>query len=116
MSVLQVWGREPCKIATLLGSRSCLQVHYRMQRLSEDRAGGCGTAEDLEQQQQQQRRGRGGRKAVRSSRVLSLVCWPFPPASSGAAPLIPLTLNMLPLNTACCATYLRAACLALLPC
>ncbi|KAL4855789.1 Histone-lysine N-methyltransferase 1 [Chlorella vulgaris] len=44
-----------------------IEVHCRMQRLAEDKAGGCGTAEDLEQQQQQQRRGRGGRKAAKAS-------------------------------------------------
>ncbi len=63
-SFAQVWGREPCKIATLVGSRTCRQVHERMQEL----AGPSGElgAEGQVGEEGQQRRGK-GRKQVRGA-------------------------------------------------
>jgi hypothetical protein len=57
---LQVWGRQPCKVAGLVGSRSCAAVHLRMQHLQGDAAAEEG--EDGEAAQLQ-RKGR-GRKMV----------------------------------------------------
>ena len=58
-ATLQVWGRQPCKVAGLVGSRSCAAVHVRMQHLQGDAAD---EGED-DEGAQLQRKGR-GRKMV----------------------------------------------------
>lgn len=69
MYPVQIWGREPCKIATLVGSRSCRQVHARLQEVAgpdgDDGQGANGQGGE----EVQQRRGK-GRKQVRGSGLL----------------------------------------------
>ena len=59
----QIWGREPCKIATLVGSRSCRQVHARLQELAGPSEGQ--DAEGQAAEEGQQRRGKGRKQARR---------------------------------------------------
>lgn len=66
---IEVWGRHPCKVATLVGSRSCAQVADRMQQLGGEGGGagaGGGGADGAQAAAGAGRRGK-GRKQVRAA-------------------------------------------------
>ncbi|KAL4427658.1 hypothetical protein ABPG75_001747 [Micractinium tetrahymenae] len=55
---LEVWGRQPCQVAVMVGTRTCRQVHQRMLELASS-SGSAGEGQD----RQQPRRAKGRKMA-----------------------------------------------------